>query len=92
MNAVILENLSKIYPGGKKAVDAVSLSLAPGEIFGFLGPNGAGRTTTVKLLNGMLTPSSGSCRDSLGSIPPGRRKKPTPSPVSSRSTLKCTTL
>ena len=62
MNAVILEKLSKIYPGGKKAVDTVSLSLTPGEVFGFLGPNGAGKTTTVKLLNGMLTPSSGSCR------------------------------
>lgn len=62
MNAVILEKLSKIYPGGKTAVDTVSLSLAPGEVFGFLGPNGAGKTTTVKLLNGMLTPSSGSCR------------------------------
>lgn len=62
MNAVILEKLSKIYPGGKTAVDTVSLSLAPGEVFAFLGPNGAGKTTTVKLLNGMLTPSSGSCR------------------------------
>lgn len=61
MNAVILNSLSKTYPGGKKAVDSVSLSLSPGEVFGFLGPNGAGKTTTVKLLNGMLTPSSGSC-------------------------------
>lgn len=62
MKAVVLENLSKTYPGGKKAVDRVSISLEQGEVFGFLGPNGAGKTTTVKLLNGMLTPTGGSCR------------------------------
>ena len=61
MEAVVLQDLSKIYPGGKKAVNRLCLSLAQGEVFGFLGPNGAGKTTTVKLLNGMLTPSEGSC-------------------------------
>lgn len=62
MNAVIMEDLSKIYPNGKKAVDSVNITLEQGEIFGFLGPNGAGKTTTVKLLNGMLIPTEGSCR------------------------------
>lgn len=62
MNAVIAENLSKIYTGGNKAVDDISFCLEQGEIFGFLGPNGAGKTTTMKLLCGMLTPTSGSCR------------------------------
>ena len=62
MHAVELHNLSKTYPGGKQAVQNVSLSLEPGEVFGFLGPNGAGKTTTVKLLNGMLTPTGGICR------------------------------
>lgn len=62
MNAVITENLSKIYTGGNKAVSDVSFSLKQGEIFGFLGPNGAGKTTTIKLLCGMLSPSAGSCR------------------------------
>lgn len=62
IHAVILENLSKIYKDGKKAVDSISLRLEPGEVFGFLGPNGAGKTTTVKLLNGMLTPTEGSCQ------------------------------
>lgn len=62
MNAVTLDHLSKTYPGGRQAVDSVSLTLEPGEVFGFLGPNGAGKTTTVKLLNGMLTPTRGSLR------------------------------
>ena len=68
MEAVVLEHLSKTYPGGKEAVRQVSLALGEGEVFGFLGPNGAGKTTTVKLLNGMLTPTAGSCRV-LGSDP-----------------------
>lgn len=57
MDAILLENLSKTYPGGKQAVRHLSFSLHPGEVFGFLGPNGAGKTTTVKLLTGMLAPS-----------------------------------
>lgn len=62
MNAVTLCQLSKIYEGGKKALDSVSITLKPGEVFGFLGPNGAGKTTAVKLLGGMLTPTGGSCQ------------------------------
>jgi len=62
MKAVIIENLSKIYTGGKKAVDDISFTLNQGEVFGFLGPNGAGKTTAVKLLNGMLSPTGGTCR------------------------------
>ena len=68
MEAVVLEHLSKTYPGGKEAVRQVSLALGEGEVFGFLGPNGAGKTTTVKLLNGMLTPTAGK-----GSCPIWRR-------------------
>ncbi|MCL2816519.1 MAG: ABC transporter ATP-binding protein [Oscillospiraceae bacterium] len=62
MKAVVAENLVKIYPSGKKAVGGVSFSLEQGEVFGFLGPNGSGKTTTVKLLNGMLSPTEGACR------------------------------
>ena len=61
MKAIVLDHLSKTYPGGKAALREVSIALDPGEIFGFLGPNGAGKTTTVKLLTGMLTPTGGGC-------------------------------
>ena len=52
-------NLTKVYPGGVKAVDRLNLSLRRGEIFGLLGPNGAGKTTTVGMLTTMVTPTSG---------------------------------
>lgn len=61
MKSVIMNHITKIYPGGNRAVSSLSLSLGQGEVFGFLGPNGAGKTTTVKLLTGMLSPSEGSC-------------------------------
>ena len=44
------------------AVDGLNLEIPAGELFGFLGPNGAGRTTTIKLLVGLLKPSSGTIR------------------------------
>jgi len=59
MNAIITENLSKTYEGGKEAVKNLSITLAQGEVFGFLGPNGAGKTTAVKLLSGILAPTTG---------------------------------
>jgi len=61
MGAVIAENLTKIYPTGKRALNSVGFEIGEGEIFGLLGPNGAGKTTAVKLLNGMLQPTEGTC-------------------------------
>ena len=62
MKAIVTENLSKTYEGGKEAVKNLSLTLEQGEVFGFLGPNGAGKTTAVKLLGGILTPTTGESR------------------------------
>ena len=49
-----IEHFSKTYPGGKRAVDDLSLNVAPGEIFGFIGHNGAGKTTTQRAVAGVM--------------------------------------
>lgn len=48
--------------GAFTAVDAVTFSVAAGEVFGFLGANGAGKTTAIRMLTGLLTPTSGEAR------------------------------
>jgi ABC-2 type transport system ATP-binding protein len=59
MNAVIdVSGLTKSF-GGKRVVDDVSLRVGKGQIYGFLGPNGSGKTTTLRMLCGLLTPDSG---------------------------------
>ena len=59
MTAILeCRNLSKRY-GKKNALDDVSFSVEGGRILGLLGPNGSGKTTFMKLANGLLTPSSG---------------------------------
>ncbi|WP_108263627.1 ABC transporter ATP-binding protein [Mangrovicoccus ximenensis] len=57
--------------GAKTAVDALDLSIEPGVIYGFLGPNGCGKTTAMRLLTGLLTPSAGTARV-LGTELPGK--------------------
>lgn len=55
-----VENLKKTYPKSDRvAVDNISFELKPGEIFGFLGQNGAGKSTTIKCLTGILPFDSG---------------------------------
>jgi len=54
-----IENLTKKF-GDFTAVDSISLEVKRGEIFGFLGANGAGKTTAIKMLCGLLRPTSGS--------------------------------
>jgi ABC-2 type transport system ATP-binding protein len=58
-HAVVLSNLTRKF-GDFVAVDNISLSVKRGEIFGFLGPNGSGKTTTIRILCGLLAPTSGS--------------------------------
>ena len=54
-----IEHYSKMYPGGKKAVDDLTLHVGPGEIYGFIGHNGAGKTTTIKAVVGIHDFDSG---------------------------------
>jgi ABC-2 type transport system ATP-binding protein len=76
---IALENISKHY-GATVAVDGVTLNVAPGEIFGLVGPDGAGKTTVIRMLCGILAPSGGSLsvmgaanpeavKDKLGYVP-----------------------
>jgi len=57
-NAVVIDNLTKKF-GDFTAVDKISLKVEYGEIFGFLGANGAGKTTAIRMLCGLLLPTSG---------------------------------
>jgi ABC-type branched-subunit amino acid transport system ATPase component/MFS family permease len=59
--ALAVEDLSVAF-GGIRAVDQVSMVVAPGEIVGIIGPNGAGKTTLFDLVSGYLVPSSGDVR------------------------------
>lgn len=55
-----IENFTKSYTQKIKAVDSLSLSVAPGDIYGFIGANGAGKTTTIKAITGIHDFDSGS--------------------------------
>ncbi len=55
--AIKVQNLTKTF-GDFNAVDDISFEVAQGEIFGFLGANGAGKTTAMKILCGLSLPSS----------------------------------
>ncbi|MFJ2867028.1 ABC transporter ATP-binding protein [Kitasatospora sp. NPDC087314] len=51
--------LTKRFRGGQLAVDGLDLSVPRGSVFGFLGPNGSGKTTTIRMLMGLISPTSG---------------------------------
>jgi ABC-type multidrug transport system ATPase subunit len=54
--------LTKRYRGGQLAVDGLDLTVPAGSVFGFLGPNGSGKTTTIRMLMGLIDPTSGTAR------------------------------
>jgi len=56
--AIDVEGLTKSF-GGRKVVQDLSMQVRRGSIYGFLGPNGSGKTTTIRMLCGLLTPDSG---------------------------------
>jgi ABC-2 type transport system ATP-binding protein len=61
---IIVENLTKVYSnksqGDVKALDGISFTVEPGEVCGYLGANGAGKSTTIKIMCGILSATSGS--------------------------------
>ncbi len=59
--AIVVEDIRKSY-GNTKAVDALSFRVEPGEVFALLGPNGSGKTTTIRMILDILRPDSGSIR------------------------------
>ena len=58
MSAIIVENISKSF-GKIKALDSVSFQVNRGELFGLIGPDGAGKTTLFRLLTTLLYPDEG---------------------------------
>jgi ABC-2 type transport system ATP-binding protein len=59
VSAILAEGLTKVFPPELTAVDSLDLDVPPGLIFGFLGENGSGKTTTVRMLTTLLRPTSG---------------------------------
>ncbi|HTJ67572.1 MAG TPA: ABC transporter ATP-binding protein [Actinospica sp.] len=60
--AIATDGLSKRYRGGQLAVDGLDLRVPQGSVFGFLGPNGSGKTTTIRMLLGLISPTAGGAR------------------------------
>jgi ABC-2 type transport system ATP-binding protein len=67
--AITSAGLSKRFRGGQLAVDNVDLEVPRGSVYGFLGPNGSGKTTTIRMLLGLIYPTSG-CHELLGTPMP----------------------
>jgi len=58
-NQIVINDLSKVYDNGFKALKNINLDIKKGEIFAMLGPNGAGKTTLINIICGIVTPTSG---------------------------------
>ena len=61
------KDLTKSF-SGKTAIDHIDLSIESGHIIGLLGPNGSGKTTLIKMINGLLTPTSGTLTKKIRSV------------------------
>jgi multiple sugar transport system ATP-binding protein len=76
MAGIALDGVTKVFPGGVRALDSLSLTVADGEFFALLGPSGCGKTTLLRTIAGLELPTAG--RLSIGErdvtrLPPGRR-------------------
>src|SRR6478672_5113451 len=67
--AVTSTGLTKRFRGGQVAVNSIDLAVPAGSVYGFLGPNGSGKTTTIRMLLGLVRPTSGSHTLLGGRIP-----------------------
>ncbi|WP_214324005.1 ABC transporter ATP-binding protein [Nonomuraea sediminis] len=73
---IALDGLTKVFPGGVRALDGISLTIGDGEFFALLGPSGCGKTTLLRTIAGLETPSAGHVRINdvnVTALPPGRR-------------------
>ncbi|MFF5206125.1 ATP-binding cassette domain-containing protein [Streptosporangium sp. NPDC000396] len=68
--SIVTRGLTKRFRGGQVAVDNLDLAVPRGSVFGFLGPNGSGKTTTIRMLLGLVTPTAGTW-ELLGTPMPG---------------------
>ncbi|MGB9377006.1 MAG: ABC transporter ATP-binding protein [Mycobacteriales bacterium] len=59
-DAVVTRGLTKRFRGGQVAVAGLDLNVPQGSVFGFLGPNGSGKTTTIRMMLGLISPTAGS--------------------------------
>ena len=71
MAAIEITSLTKWY-GMARGIEEISFAIEPGEIFGYLGPNGSGKTTTIRCIMGLLRPSGGEVRVLGERVRPGR--------------------
>ena len=73
---VALEGVTKIFPGGTRAVDGVSVTIEEGEFFSLLGPSGCGKTTSLRMIAGFESPDEGRIRvrgQDITALPPEKR-------------------
>ncbi|SCG55045.1 carbohydrate ABC transporter ATP-binding protein, CUT1 family [Micromonospora echinaurantiaca] len=76
MSAITMRELTKVYPGGVRALDALDLEIADGEFFALLGPSGCGKTTLLRTIAGLEIASGGSVHigeRNVTNLPPGKR-------------------
>ncbi|MEV0804824.1 ABC transporter ATP-binding protein [Micromonospora sp. NPDC050200] len=76
MSAITMRELTKVYPNGVRALDALELEIADGEFFALLGPSGCGKTTLLRTIAGLEVASGGSVRigdRTVTNLPPGKR-------------------
>jgi len=74
LTAISTSELTKRFRGGQLAVDRIDLAVPPGSVYGFLGPNGSGKTTTIRMLLGLAFPTSGTASLLGVPVPDGATK------------------